>query len=52
MPTWEIDKKYPVKYTVNDTNKSITVTWLKSYTGEFEIQCNGYTKTVIVESLY
>lgn len=47
---WHIDKKYPVEATVNGNH--ITVKWMKGYSGQFEIECNGSKKTVVVESLY
>ncbi len=47
---WYIDKKYPVESTVNGNH--ITIKWIKGYNGQFEIECNGKKKTVVVESLY
>ena len=47
---WVIDKKYPVEKKI-DGNK-ITIEWTKSYHGQFEIECNGEKKTVVVESLF
>jgi len=49
-PVWSIDKKYPVDFTVK--NNTLTLKWIKSYSGQFEIQCNGEKKTIVVESLY
>lgn len=49
-PHWYIDKKYPVESKID--GRKITVRWLKMYSGQFEIQCNGHKKTVVIESLY
>lgn len=50
VPHWSIDEKYPVAYKVN--GRSIELVWLKSYSGQFELNCNDSTKTIVVESLY
>jgi hypothetical protein len=49
-PRWWVDKKYPVELKANGNKASVT--WLKAYNGEFEIECNGHKKTIVVESLY
>jgi hypothetical protein len=47
---WHVDKKYPLEVTVD--GNTLKVKWIKSYNGEFEIECNGHKKTIVVESLY
>ena len=47
---WYIDKKYPVESTVNGNH--ITVKWIKGFSGQFDLECNGAKKTIVVESLY
>lgn len=49
-PVWHIDKKYPVE--IEGQGNTIQIKWTKSYHGEFEIECNGHKKTIVVESLY
>lgn len=49
-PEWSIDKKYPVVYEVK--GRSIELVWYKAYSGQFELKCNGETKTIVVESMY
>lgn len=48
--TWELDKKLPVEYTVD--GNSITLKWVASYSGQFDLHFAGLTKTVVVESLF
>ena len=52
--TWEIDtKKYPVRFKANpNDDREIHLIWDSSYSGQFDIMCNGHSKTVIVESLF
>lgn len=52
MPNWSVDKRYPVELKVEENSHSVSVKWLKSYNGEFELMCNGHSKTIVVESLY
>ena len=47
---WSIDAKYPIEYTI-EGNK-ITLTWMKTYSGQFDLQCNNLKKTIVVESLF
>ena len=47
---WSIDAKYPVEYTI-EGNK-ITLTWMKTYSGQFDLCCNNLNKTIVVESLF
>jgi hypothetical protein len=50
--TWTIDnKKYPVKIeSIKD--KTISITWTSSYSGQFELSYGPYTKVIVVESLF
>ena len=47
---WHIDCKYPIEYTV-EGNK-ITLTWMQTYSGQFELYYGDIHKTVVVESLF
>ena len=47
---WTIDKKYPIEYSVD--GNSITVKWLASYSGQFELKYKDLSKTIVVESLF
>lgn len=50
---WFIDKKYPVKSTVDPDNpKKITLQWENAYSGQFELNYGKYSKTIVVESLF
>ena len=50
---WHVDRKYPVviKVDPNDATK-ITLKWDSSYSGQFELSCGDYSKTIMVESLF
>ena len=48
--TWKFDTKLPIEVDIND--KIITVTWLKTYSGQFELSYGNATKTIVVESLF
>ena len=48
--TWSFDKEYPIEYEVN--GDKITITWLKTFSGQFELQYGTAKKTVVVESLF
>jgi hypothetical protein len=50
---WEIDKKYPITYTVDEMDpKRIKLKWNSSYSGQFDIVYGSYVKTIVVESLF
>ena len=50
---WKLDKKYPVKITVDPNDRTkLTLKWLSSYSGQLILSYGEYTKTIIVESLY
>ena len=50
---WFVDKKYPVEL-IYDPNypKKISLKWVGSYSGQFELKYGNYTKTIVVESLF
>ena len=50
---WHVDRKYPViiKVDPNDASK-ITLKWDSSYSGQFDLSCGDFSKTIIVESLF
>ena len=53
VDSWNIDKKYPVQFKVNKDNpKKISLAWVASYSGQFELTYGPYKKTIIVESLF
>ena len=47
---WFYDKRLPIEATIND--KTITITWKTTYTGEFVLQYGDEEKTIVVESLF
>lgn len=47
---WIVDSNLPINYKID--NKIITITWMKSYTGQFVIKYGNSEKTIIVESLF
>ena len=50
---WHVDKKLPVIITIDQNNpKKITLKWDSSYSGQFDLHCGKYSKTIIVESLF
>lgn len=51
--TWFVDKKYPVILTPDPADpRNITVEWVSSYSGQFDLYYGDYKKTIIVESLF
>ena len=50
---WSIKEKVPVtiKWT-SDDKTMIILTWDKTYSGQFTLQCGDATKTIVVESLF
>ncbi len=53
VDSWNIDKKYPVQFKVDKDNpKKISLAWVASYSGQFELTYGPYKKTIIVESLF
>lgn len=49
---WKLNPKLPIKYSINEEDNSITLEWKVSYTGQFDLTCDDYTKTIVVESLF
>jgi hypothetical protein len=47
---WHIDKKYPIEYEI-DANR-ISLTWTKTFSGQFELSYGPVSKTIVVESLF
>ena len=47
---WFIDSKYPVTYEVD--NNTITLTWEKTFSGQFDLHYGELSKTIVVESLF
>lgn len=47
---WEYDKTLPLKVIIAD--KTITLQWLKTYSGEFQLKYGDSTKNIAVESLF
>lgn len=48
--SWNWDNKLPLSTTVD--NKTITLKWLSSYSGQFDLYYGDLKKTIIVESLF
>ena len=52
---WEIDKRYPVKYSISQIDDELTkieIQWDNSYSGQFELKYGDSVKTIVVESLF
>lgn len=50
---WSVDKKYPIQIITDaDNPKKIYLKWTSSYSGQFELKFSGYTKTIVVQSLF
>ena len=53
IKTWEIDTKYPIDLIVDKDNpRKISLKWIGSYSGQFELKYGDYVKTIVVESLF
>ena len=48
---WSYDQNLPIDV-IEYGNKSITIKWNKTYTGEFKLYYGKYEKTIVVESLF
>ena len=46
---WKYDETLPIKAEIND--KTITITWLKGYSGQFDLTYGKTTRAIIIESL-
>ena len=49
-PNWEYDSRLPLK--VSKSGMSITIKWLSNYSGQFDLKCGEFTKTIVVDSLF
>lgn len=50
---WIVDKKYPVRISVNPKDdRQVKVIWESPYSGQFELSYGDYKKTIVVESLF
>lgn len=50
---WYVDRRYPVVIIADPQNPNkISLKWDSSYSGQFELQCGDYSKTIVVESLF
>jgi len=50
---WFVDKRYPVVLTPDPKDaRNVTVQWISSYSGQFELHYGQYKKTIVVESLF
>lgn len=50
---WYVDKKYPVELIPDPTDpRRVSVRWVSSYSGQFELLYGNYSKTIVVESLF
>lgn len=48
---WTVDKKYPIE--LKQEGKTAKLSWLKTYSGQFDLIYGGsYKKTIVVESLF
>ena len=49
---WVFDASLPIKYEIDEDNHEISIKWLSSYSGQFDLSYGDYTKTIVVESLF
>ena len=50
---WTVDSRYPIRMIVDPDNpRKVSIEWLRAISGQFELTYNGYTKTIVVESLF
>ena len=50
---WNVDSRYPVVITPDPTDaRHITLQWISSYSGQFDLWYGNYKKTIVVESLF
>ena len=47
---WEFDSKLPIETTID--NKTITLKWLQTYSGEIQVKYGKTELTIVVESLF
>lgn len=48
---WEFDKKLPIQI-IEKNDKTITIKWNSSYSGQFDLSYGEAVKTIVVESLF
>ena len=50
---WKVQQNRPVRYSIDEEDPcTIYLMWDSSYSGEFELSYGGFTKKIVVESLY
>ncbi len=50
---WTVDSRYPVRMIIDPENpRKVSIEWLRAISGQFELTYNGYTETIVVESLF
>lgn len=47
---WVLDTRLPIEFNIDE--KTITIKWLNTYSGEFILQYGSIKKTIVVESLF
>lgn len=51
--SWTVDSRYPIRMIVDKDNpRKVSIEWLRAISGQFELTYNGFTKTIVVESLF
>lgn len=50
--TWQIDKKYPVSYTIDEDGNGITIKWMAPHSGSFDLFYGTDSKKIVIESLF
>lgn len=52
--TWSVDNaSFPVRIKIDENDIThLVLKWDSSYSGQFELICGSYTKTIVVESLF
>lgn len=51
--SWSVDKKYPIVLMPDPNDpRNITLEWVGSYSGQFDLYYGEYKKTIVVESLF
>jgi hypothetical protein len=47
---WHIDPKYPIEKKID--GKTITLKWMKTFSGEFVLKYGDCERTIVVDSLF
>ena len=50
--SWNFDSRLPITSYINEENQTITLTWNRVCSGQFDLSFGPNTKTIIVESLF